>query len=70
MRFVLSKHAKKRMIERKINIEDITSTVELPDYVINRGDKTEAYKKLKDKKLKVIYIKEDSFIKIITLIWT
>lgn len=70
MKFVLSKHAKQRLIERKIGIEDVQNTVELPDYIINREDKIEAYKKIKDKTLKVIYSKEDSFIKIITLIWT
>jgi len=69
MKIILTNHSKKRMIERNINIQKIKETIELPNYAITKGNKIEAYKKIKEKTLKVIYIKEDKFIKIITLIW-
>ena len=69
MKIILSNHAKKRLIERNIKIRDIEETIEMPDYVISRGNKKEAYKKIKEKTLKVVYFEEGKFIKIITLIW-
>ena len=69
MKIILSNHAKKRLIERNIKIRDIEETIEMPDYVISRGNKKEAYKKIKEKMLKVVYFEEGKFIKIITLIW-
>jgi hypothetical protein len=69
MKIVLSHHAKKRLIERGIKMQDVQDTIEIPEYTISRGDKKEAYKKINGKLLKVVYIKEDKYIKIITLIW-
>ncbi len=69
MKLILTKHAKQRMMERGIKLEYIHDTIEFPDYTIVKGNKNEAYKKIKNKNLKVVYIKEDKFIKIITLIW-
>ena len=69
MKIILSNHAKKRLIEMNIKIRDIEETIEMPDYVISRGNKKEAYKKIKEKTLKVVYFEEGKFIKIITLIW-
>ena len=65
---ILTKHAKQRMLERGIRMEEIQETINLPDYTINRGNKIEAHKKIKDKSLKVVYYKSNKFIKIITLI--
>lgn len=56
------------MLERDIKIKEIQEAIEFPDYTIVKNNKTEAYKKISDKNLKVVYIKEDKFIKIITLI--
>lgn len=68
MKIILSSHAKKRLIERGIKMQDIIDTIELPDYNITKSDKIEAYKKIQDKTLKVVYTK-DKYIKVITLIW-
>ena len=68
MKLILTKHAKQRMFERDINIHEIKDAIEFPDYTIVKGNKIEAYKKLKDKNLKIVYTKKDKLIKIITLI--
>jgi len=69
VKLIFTSHAKKRMFERNIKIEDIQAAIELPDYTITRSNKIEAYKKMSEKTLKVVYIGKDNFIKIITLIW-
>jgi len=69
MNLIFTTHSKQRMLERGIQIEQIKETIELPDYTITKNGKIEAYKKIKDKTLKIVYIKKDKFIKIITLIW-
>ena len=68
MKLIFTKHARQRMFERDIKINEINHAIEFPDYTIIKGNKIEAYKKVKDKNLKVVYINEDKFIKIITLI--
>jgi len=67
MKLILTKHAKQRMFERNIKTEEIREVLEFPDYTIVKGNKTEAYKKIDHKNLKVVYMK-NKFIKIITLI--
>ncbi len=67
MKIILTIHAKKRMIERNIKMEDIREAIDFPNYTIIKGNKTEAYKKIGNKNLKIVYIK-NKFIKIITLI--
>ncbi|MFH1376491.1 MAG: DUF4258 domain-containing protein [Candidatus Woesearchaeota archaeon] len=69
MKIVLSYHAKKRLIERSINIKDIEETIEMPDYTVSKWNKKEAYRKIKDRTLKVVYFQEEKYIKVITLIW-
>ncbi len=69
MKIILTKHAKQRLFERGIKLEYIHDTIEFSNYTIIKGNKTEAYKKINNKNLKVVYIKEGKFIKIITLIW-
>ncbi len=69
MKIILSYHAKKRLAERNIKMRDVEETLEMPDYTISKGDKKEAYKKIKEKTLKVVYAEEDKYLKIITLIW-
>ena len=69
MKIVLSHHAKKRLIERGIKMQDVQETIEIPEYTISKGNKKEAYKKIKDKILKIVYIIEDKYINVITLIW-
>ena len=69
MEIILTTLAKKRMFERGVNLEHIKDTINFPDYTIRKNDKIEAYKKIKDKNLKVVYISMHKFIKIITLVW-
>ncbi|MEK6936173.1 MAG: DUF4258 domain-containing protein [Nanoarchaeota archaeon] len=68
MDLILTKHAKQKMIERDISIEEVQNTIELPDYTINKGDKIESYKKENNKNLKVGYSIRGKFIKIVTVI--
>jgi len=69
LRIELSKHAEQRMIERDIKFEYIQQTIEFPDYTIKNNGKTEAYKNLGNKTLKVVYISEHNFINVVTVIW-
>ena len=68
MKIIFTNHAKKRMIERNIKLEEIKEAIDFPDYTIVKNNKYEAYKKVDNKNLKVVYTK-DKFIKVITLIW-
>jgi tRNA A37 threonylcarbamoyladenosine dehydratase len=69
MKIVLSYHAKKRLNERGIKMRDVQNTIEMPEYSISRGTKKEAYKKIENKTLKVVYAEEDKYIKVITSVW-
>jgi len=69
MKILLTNHAKKRMFERGITSEQIKDTIDFPIYTITKENKIEAYKKINNKILKIVYIKKGKFIKIITLIW-
>lgn len=69
MKIIFTNHSKQRKVERSVSDEQIKQTIELPDYTIKKENKTEAYKKINNKLLKVVYIEKGNFIKIITLIW-
>ncbi|MCK5625114.1 DUF4258 domain-containing protein [Candidatus Pacearchaeota archaeon] len=69
MTFIITKHAQQRMLERGIKLDQIKNTVNFPDYIISKDNKIEAYKKINNQILKVVYNKKGKFIKIITLIW-
>lgn len=69
MKIILSYHAKKRMIERGIKFEEIEYTITIPDYTITKNINKEAYKRIRGKTLKVVYLEEDKYINVITLIW-
>lgn len=69
VRVILTSHARQRMFERGISLEQIKDCIELPDFVINKMKNTEAYKQFKNKNLKVVYSKEGKFIKIISVMW-
>lgn len=66
---VLSSHARKRMRERKITFEQIKDCIDFPDYVVEKTNKKELFKKFGEKTLKMICSREGKFIKIITLVW-
>lgn len=69
MKIVLSNHAKNRLFQRGIKINEVVDTIEMPDYTVSKGSIKEAQKKIKDKTLKVVYSQEDKYIKVITLMW-
>ena len=68
--YVLTRHAKRRMRERDISIEQLMSVIEDPDY-IDKGDRGEIYAEkifLSGKNIKVIYVMEKGKKIIITAI--
>lgn len=67
-KFIFTKHAKKRMLERNIEVNEIKETIEFPDYVVKKENKTEYHKKIMNKILKIVSIKKGNFIKIITVV--
>ena len=69
MEFIFTNHARKRVVERKISKEQIQETIDFPDYTIRKDGKTESYKKIENKTLKIIYVLKGKFIKIVTLMW-
>ena len=68
MNYILTSHAKKRMVERNISFDSIKKAIELPDYTIKKDGKIEVYKNMDKENLKVVYVEEDNYIKVITVI--
>jgi hypothetical protein len=68
MTLIFTNHAKKRMIERDIKLEEVQKAVDMPDYTISKENKVESFKKIGNKNLKIVYSKEGKFIKVITVI--
>jgi predicted transcriptional regulator len=68
MKFIFTKHAKERMLERNISEEEIEEVMEFPDYSVRKQNIIESIKRFKDRELKIVYLKEGKFIKIITVI--
>jgi len=64
---ILTDHAKKRMAQRAISFRQIQETIEMPDYTIQKGKKTEAIKKYSDKRIKIVYAAKDKYIKVISV---
>lgn len=67
MNLIFTKHAKKRMFERGIKEKDIKETIDFPEYIIKRGKEIEAYKRINNQTLKVVYVGKGEFKNIITL---
>ena len=64
---ILTDHAKKRMAERAISFKQIQETIEMPDYTVQKGKKTEAVKDINGRKLKIVYATKDKYIKVISV---
>ncbi|MEN7982383.1 MAG: DUF4258 domain-containing protein [Nanoarchaeota archaeon] len=64
MKIIFTNHAKQRMVERGIRLNEIKETINFPDYTITKENKTEAYRN----NLKIVYISKDKFIRIVTVI--
>ncbi len=69
MEIIYSKHAKKRMYERAIKFLWIEDCIGIPDYSVKKGIIIESYKKIKLNTLKVVWVKKDNFIKVISVMW-
>ena len=68
MKLRFTNHAKYRILERKIKIDDIKSTIKNPDYCGYTFDnKMVARKLIGDKTTEVIYTKSKSSILVITI---
>ena len=67
MRIIPTDHAKKRMAERAITFKQIQDTIEMPDYTVQKGKKTEAIKNHSGRKIKVVYAARGKYIKVISV---
>ena len=65
---IFSNHAKKRMVERDISINEIQEVIDFPDYTVRKENIVEAQKKFVNRELRIVYSMEGKFIKIITVI--
>ncbi len=66
---IYENHAKKRIIERKINEIWIFETVKYPDSIRRFGNKYIVTKKINGHTLELVYIKQQKYINIKTLYW-
>lgn len=69
MKLIFTNHAKKRMAERAVRLKNVKETIDFPDYTVATDNKMESHKKIGDKILKIVYFKEENYIKIVTLMW-
>ena len=67
MTIILTDHAKKRMAERAISFKQVEETIEMPDYAVQKGKKTEAVKKYGEKRVKIVYAGKDKYKKVISV---
>lgn len=68
MKIVYTKHARDRILWRGVSKSDLEEAVKNPDLVSILGNgKIEAWKKIRDGKLKVIYIVKGDSIIVITV---
>lgn len=67
MRIQFSHHAKKRMIERGISLEDVRRALEMPDYTVTHTSTKEVSCRIEAKTLKIVYTEEDNYINVITV---
>jgi len=69
MELILTDHTKKRMRERNIKFAEIKNALEMPDYSIKKEGKSEVIKRIDNKELKIVYVNEGKFIKILSVMW-
>ncbi len=69
MNIIYSKHSKKRMKERGISESDILECLNMPDYTVSVNEFVESYRKINNGVIKVVSIRKDSFIKVISVMW-
>jgi len=65
-----TRHARRRIRWRKIFEAEVEQAVNTPDRVeATRRNRINAYKKIKERLLKVTYLEEEGSVKIITAVW-
>ena len=70
MRVVFSDHANKRIRERGIENWEIKHLLKHPSYIKKSFDERRiAVGEIKDRKLKIIYTEEESYIKVISVMF-
>ncbi|MEK6844620.1 MAG: DUF4258 domain-containing protein [Nanoarchaeota archaeon] len=70
MNIIYSYHAKKRMKERGIEHWEIENILKHPSYIKKSFEgRRMAIGEIKNRKLKIIYIKEESYIKVISVMF-
>jgi len=60
MKIIYSPHAEKRMMQRSISKEEVSDTIEFPNYTIKRKREIGAYKKRGNRTLKVVYFRGEN----------
>ncbi len=55
------------MAERAISFKQVEETIEMPDYAVQKGKKTEAVKKYGEKRVKIVYAGKDKYKKVISV---
>jgi hypothetical protein len=55
------------MKQRRIEEKDVLDIIELPEYTLKRGEEIEAYKKINNRMIKVVYVVKENYIKVITI---
>lgn len=69
MQIIYSNHAKKRMKLRGIEEFEVEHILKYPSYIKKSAEnRREAVGELKNREIKIIFIKEENYIKIITVI--
>lgn len=69
MQIIYSDHAKKRMKQRGIEEWEIEHLLKYPSYIRKSFEgRKEAVGEIRNRKIKIVFIKEDKYIKIITII--
>jgi hypothetical protein len=70
MKIVFSDHSKKRIKERGIEVWEIEHLLKHPSYIKKSFDgKRIAVGEIKDRKLKIVYTEEESYIKVISVMF-
>ncbi len=67
MKIIYSSHARKRLRQRNIKENKVVEIIEFPDYTLKRGEEIEAYKKIKERTIKIVYVAKENYIKVITV---
>ena len=69
MKIIYSDHAKKRMKQRGIEEWEIEHLIKHPSYIRKTfEERKEAIGEIRNRKIKIVFINEENYIKIITII--